>query len=182
MDERDPATPGTPSAGTPSLGTPSLARTPDGRSWDQTGSLLVLREVLARSQRLHRAVAQRAGLTDRELEAMAHLAREALGPAEVARRLDVSTAASTGIVDRLVARGHAERRPHPGDRRRTEVHVTDSGRREAAAHLRPMFVALDELDRGFSDADRAVVERYLRGVLEAFDRVLEPDEQDPRQG
>lgn len=142
------------------------------RSWDQTGSLLALREVLARGQRLNRVVARRSGLTERELEAMAHLSREALGPAEVARRLDVSTAASTGIVDRLVARGHAERRPHPDDRRRTEVHVTDSGRSEASSHLRPMFTALDGLDRSFTDEERAVVERYLRGVLEAFDAVL----------
>ncbi|WP_185995535.1 MarR family winged helix-turn-helix transcriptional regulator [Nocardioides campestrisoli] len=143
--------------------------------WDQTGSLLALRAVLDRTLRLHHAVANRAGLSDRELEAMAHLSREPLGPAEVARRLDVSTAASTGIVDRLVARGHAERRPHAGDRRRTEVHVTESGRREASGHLRPMFTALDELDRGFSAQEREVVERYLRGVLAALDAVIEQE-------
>lgn len=153
-------------------GTPAT-RGSTPRPWDQTGSLLALREVLARSQQLNRTVARRARMSDRELEAMAHLSREALGPAEVARRLDVSTAASTGIVDRLVARGHAERRPHPDDRRRTEVHVTDSGRSEASGHLLPMFVALDRLDRSFTDEERVVVERYLRGVLEAFDAVIE---------
>lgn len=145
-------------------------------TWDQTGSLVALRDLLAVAQRLQRTVADRAGLSERELEAMAHLAREPLGPAEVARRLDVSTAASTGIVDRLVARGHAERRPHPCDRRRTVVHVTPSGRQEASTHLRPMFDALASLDAGFSADERAVVERYLRGVLDAFDQVLGRDD------
>lgn len=143
--------------------------------WNESGSLVALRELLAQGARLTHVVARRAGLSDREMTALEHLSREPLGPAEVARRLDVSTAASTGIVDRLVARGHAERRPHAQDRRRTEVHVTDSGRREAVSHLMPMFVALDRLDRSFTAEEREVVERYLRGVMEAFDEVFSAD-------
>ena len=103
-----------------------------------------------------------------------HLAREQIGPAEVARRLEVSTAAATGIVDRLVSRGHVERRPHAADRRRTELVLTESGRGEVVGHLLPMFIALDQLDRGFTGEERAVVERYLRGAIAAFERVLEP--------
>ena len=75
----------------------------------------------------------------------------------------MSTAASTGIVDRLVAHGHVERRPHPDDRRRTTVHVTDSGREEVLGLLLPMFVELARLDAAFTDEERAVVARYLRG-------------------
>ncbi|WP_101522994.1 MarR family winged helix-turn-helix transcriptional regulator [Nocardioides houyundeii] len=143
--------------------------------WDQTGSLLALRQVLAESARMGNVVARRAGLSHRELTALEHLSREPLGPAELARRLDVTTAAATGIVDRLAERGHVERHAHAEDRRRTEVRVTDSGRGEAVGHLMPMFVALDRLDRSFSADERAVVERYLRGVLEAFDAVITAD-------
>ena len=75
-------------------------------------------------------------------------------------------------MDRLVSRGHVERQPHPGDRRRTELVLTDSGRREVVGHLMPMFVALDRLDRSFTEEERVVVERYLRGALAAFDQVL----------
>jgi DNA-binding MarR family transcriptional regulator len=137
-------------------------------------TLVALRELLARGARLRHVVARRAGLSDHELVALDHLSQEALGPAEVARRLDVSTAAATGIVDRLVARGHAERRPHPGDRRRLEVHLTDSGRTEVVGHLMPMLVALDRLDSGFTEEERRVVERYLVGALAALDEVIEP--------
>lgn len=138
----------------------------------QSASLDALREVVAAGGKVRRAVARRAGLGETELLALQHLMPGSLGPAEVARLLEVSTAASTGIVDRLAARGHVERRPHPDDRRRIDVHVTDSGRAEVVALLMPMFVQLARLDAEFDDAERAVVTRYLQGALEAFDAVL----------
>jgi DNA-binding MarR family transcriptional regulator len=138
-----------------------------------TPSLAALRDLVTTGARVNHVVARRAGLSESELVTLEHLSRERIGPAEVARRLEVSTAAATGIVDRLVARGHVERRPHAADRRRTELVITDSGRAEAVGHLMPMFEALDRLDRSFSDEERAVVERYLRGAVAAFEEVLE---------
>ena len=140
-------------------------------SWRQTGSLVALREAIEAGSRVRHVVARRAGLSDSELVALQHLVRGPLGPAELARILDVSTAASTGVVDRLADRGHVERHPHVGDRRRTEVRVTRSGREEVLAHLLPMFTALDAWDRSFTDDERALVERYLRGVRAAFEQV-----------
>src|SRR5688572_11560767 len=96
------------------------------RGWDQTASLIALRELLTTGARLNHVFTRRAGLSESELVTLEHLSRERIGPAEVARRLEVSTAAATGIVDRLVGRGHVERHPHPGDRRRTELVMTDS--------------------------------------------------------
>jgi DNA-binding MarR family transcriptional regulator len=139
--------------------------------WKQTGSLLALREAIARGGRLRHLIARRAGLSESDLVAMEHLMRGPLGPADLARRLEVSTAAATGLVDRLVQRGHVERHPHEVDRRRTDVEVTPSGREEVLANLLPMFVALDRMDRSFSDDERAVVERYLRGVIAAFEEL-----------
>ncbi|MDI6912346.1 MarR family transcriptional regulator [Nocardioides sp.] len=143
-------------------------------AWRQTGSLVALREAIEAGARVRHVVARRAGLSDSELIALQHLVRTALGPAELARILDISTAASTGVVDRLAERGHVERHPHAEDRRRTDVRVTASGREEVLAHLLPMFTALDTWDRSFTDAERALVERYLRGVREAFERVAGP--------
>ena len=139
-----------------------------------TPTLVALRDLVTTGARVNHVVARRAGLSESELVTLEHLSREQIGTAEVARRLEVSTAAATGIVDRLVARGHVERRPHAADRRRTELVITDSGRGEVVGHLLPMFVALGRLDRSFSAEERAVVERYLRGAVEAFERVLEP--------
>lgn len=142
---------------------------PEG--WEETGSLEALRQLVVAGSRVNHVVARRAGMSLTELATLEHLTREQIGPAEVARRLEVSTAAATGIVDRLVAHGHVERRAHPEDRRRTQLVLTESGRREVVGQLLPMFIALDRLDRGFTDEERAVVERYLRGAIEAFEQV-----------
>ena len=146
---------------------------PPPSGWDESGTLTALRELVTAGARVNHVVARRAGISDTELVTLEHLSREQIGPAEVARRLEVSTAAATGIVDRLVSRGHVERRPHAADRRRTELVLTESGRREVVGHLLPMFISLDQLDRGFTAEERAVVERYLRGAAAAFERVLE---------
>jgi len=142
--------------------------------WEQTESLRELTALLAASARLVRVVARRAGLSETELVALQHLAREPIGPAEVARRLDVSTAAATGIADRLEARGHLRREPHPDDRRRTALVITDSGRQEMTEHLVSMFVALDRLDRDLDPHDRAAITAYLRGATAALESVLAP--------
>lgn len=141
---------------------------------DPPATMQALRDLVRASVALRQAVVRRSGLTETELVALEHLTLGAAGPAELARRLDVSTAASTGIVDRLEARGHIRRQPHGVDRRRTEVHLTDSGRAEVLSHLRPMLASLRALDEQFDAAERAVVERYLRGATAAFALISQP--------
>jgi DNA-binding MarR family transcriptional regulator len=138
----------------------------------QTSTLQLLRRLLDAAGRVTPAVARRAGMTHHELTALELLVRDVHGPSDLARHLGVTTAAASGIVDRLVARGHVERVPHPDDRRRTQVVMTDSGRAELVSHLLPMFRSLTELDQDLDDHDRAVVDRYLAGALAAVEHIL----------
>lgn len=144
--------------------------------WEQTGSLLALRECTESAARVRGAVARRAGLSESEVGALQHLMSEPLGPAELSRRLRVSTAAGTGIVDRLAGHGHVTRQAHPDDRRRTQVLVTASARAEVFGLMFPMLSALRELDASFDADERAVVERYLRGAAAAFREITDPPE------
>ncbi len=139
-----------------------------------SGATLALRDLVEAGALLRHVVARRARLSETEMTTLDHLSRAPLGPAEVARLLEVSTAASTGIVDRLVDRGHAERRAHPVDRRRVEVHLTASGRRELLQQLGPMIAGLAALEASFDAAELAVVERYLRGAIDALEAVTHP--------
>ncbi|WP_193610494.1 MarR family winged helix-turn-helix transcriptional regulator [Nocardioides lijunqiniae] len=134
-----------------------------------------VQDLVVAALEVRRAVARRSGLSDLELAALEHVVTEPSSPGELARLLKVTTGASTGVVDRLEQRGHVQRRAHESDRRRTVVHVTPSGRTEIVDHLRPMLVALTELDEGLSDTEREVVERYLRGVIAAFGQVSDGD-------
>ena len=136
-----------------------------------TTTLQLLRELIDAAQRSGPALARRTKLTHNELTALEQLTRHQWGPGELADHLGVTSAAASGIVDRLVSRGHVERRPHAADGRRTQVVLTDSGRQEVLGHLMPMFLALDELDRSLTEEERAVVDRYLERAIDAIRRV-----------
>lgn len=137
-------------------------------AWEQTPSVEALRAVVNAGARVRPAVARRSGLTETEISTLERLIAGPVGFAELARLLEVSTAAATGIGDRLEGHGHAVRRAHPSDRRRVELHITDSGREEVLGQLLPMFRALAELDARFSPGEREVVARYLQGAIAAF--------------
>jgi DNA-binding MarR family transcriptional regulator len=138
---------------------------PDYRT---SGSLDALQELVDVAAQVPHEVARQAGLSTSELHSLRHLMDTPMGPVELARALGVTSAASSGVVDRLVARGHAERRPHADDGRRTEVVITESGRVEVFTRLAPMFAALAQLDSSLGDDERELVERYLRGATAAM--------------
>ncbi|GAA4820099.1 MarR family winged helix-turn-helix transcriptional regulator [Nocardioides caeni] len=151
------------------------------RAWHESGSLEALRDLLRAAVQVRQTVSRRAGLSEVELASLEELSLHSVGPAALARQVDVSTAAATGIIDRLSSRGHVERVPDPDDRRRTQLHLTESGSAEMRRHLLPMFTRLAALDADFTAAELAVVERYLRSALDALDAVIATapdDEQD----
>jgi len=79
---------------------------------------------------------------------------EPLSPHEIAKRLIVSRATITGLVDSLERRAFVNRRPHPTDRRMLLVEITDKGR-QVADEFRPIvhrhhwvwFEPLDEKEK-----------------------------------
>jgi len=141
-------------------------------NWRLTGTLAALQELVEVAEAVPAIVARQAGLSTSELHSLRHLMRGPMGPVDLAKVLGVTSAASSGVVDRLCSHGHAVRRAHPDDGRRTEVVITDSGRAEVTARMRPMFVGLAELDATLSDDERVVVERYLRGATAAINNLM----------
>lgn len=163
-------------------GTSSIARndTADTTGTDTSVSMglpiatpvVRVRELTRLGVRLQHVSSRRTGLSPADLSAVSILVREVVGPAALARKLDVSTAAATGIVDRLVARGVVERRPIPGDRRRTALHITDLGRIEYTRHLRVMVEGLSAIDDEFSAEELAVVARYLARAVAVIEEAV----------
>lgn len=157
---------------TTSASEPSLPHSTWTEGWQPSPSLLALRHLLETSRRMTPALARRAGLTHTELDLLQHVMEEPTGPSELAQRLGVTSAAASGIVDRLAARGHVQREPHPTDRRRTVVTPTPSGREEVLGHLMPMFVELAQLDASLTEEERALVTRFLTTADRAVGRLL----------
>lgn len=153
-------------------GTPGEPNSQWVEDWQRSATLDALRALLATAARATPAIARRADLSHHEMAVLEHVMEHPTGPSDLATRLGVTSAAASGIVDRLVARGHAERQPHPTDRRRTVVACTASGREELLGHLMPMFVELASLDARLSPADRQVVLRFLQDADRAIKRIL----------
>lgn len=124
----------------------------------------LVRELTRLGARLQHVTSRRTGLSPADLSALDVLSEDVMGPAQLARSLDVTTAAATGIVDRLVARGHVERRATVGDRRRVDLHITAEGLDAHREHLRRMVEGLTALDAAFDADELSVVERYLEGA------------------
>ena len=134
----------------------------------ESSTLSLLRTLTSLSEQAGPAVARRADLTRNELRALEHLMEQPMGPGELGRLLGVSSAAASGIIDRLEARGHAQRASHASDGRRTSVTISASGRGEVVGFLMPMFRELAVLDAGLSETDRVVVDRFLQGAVRAL--------------
>lgn len=70
----------------------------------------------------------------------------------------------TRMVDRLVAEGLVIRTPAGGDRRRVHVHLTDDGRRRAAALVADAKRNEAEALASYSEAERAALKATLRDL------------------
>ena len=135
-------------------------------------TLEALDELIRAAASVEPAVARRAGLSTSELQALRYLVDGSRGPVELSHLLGVTSAASSGVVDRLAARGHVRRRPHPDDGRRTQVEITGSGRQALDSLLEPMQARLADVDASLGEDERAAVGRYLTRVTEVLRSTL----------
>lgn len=128
-----------------------------------------LQVLLRASDLVSRGMARRLGVNMTDLAALTHLlGAQPMGPAELGALLDLSSASTTALTQRLEAMGHVERRPHPNDRRRLVLEPTDHARQEAFALLVPLLAGMHAVAGTLTPAEQAVVERWLTGATEVF--------------
>ena len=95
-------------------------------------------------------------------------AGEPLSPTEIARRLIVTTASVTSLLDTLERRGLVERRPDPADRRRLLVAITPPAQDLVRQYV-PEVVALQgAVMNGISEEDRQQLIAVLTRIREAI--------------
>lgn len=134
-----------------------------------------LHAIVTLSRDFERHVGQALMVNSTDLAAMEHLMTEgSLTPSELSRRLDISTAATTLVVDRLVALNHVRRHPHPHDRRKVVVVPEPRSVTLAFAELLPVIGGVAALEATMPEAERAVVEAFLSRVVTIYVDALEP--------
>ncbi|WP_241978717.1 MULTISPECIES: MarR family winged helix-turn-helix transcriptional regulator [Cryobacterium] len=174
MDERRKFVPGseTGASGAPAGVTPATAARPGPAAASLPPAAAIgvcLHEIVQLSRAFERQVGQALEVNSTDLSAMEHLMQEGpLTPSELSRRLDISTAATTLVVDRLVALGHAQRHPHASDRRKVVVVPAPSSVVRAFEELRPVIGGVAALAEDLSAAERNVVAEFLARVVGVY--------------
>ncbi len=128
-----------------------------------------LREILELTEAFEKHLGDELTVNATDLEAMEQLIIDGpLGPTDLARRLGVSTAAATTVVDRLAALGHVSRQPNPSDRRGILVVPEPRSVEKAMATLMPMILGIDRVLLDFSADEQATITAYLDKVAAAY--------------
>ncbi|MFJ1759209.1 MarR family winged helix-turn-helix transcriptional regulator [Amycolatopsis sp. NPDC088138] len=128
---------------------------------------LALRELLALAHDVQQALARRLALGPTDVQALQHLAGGGpMGTVDLAHALKIRSASATVLVDRLESAGHVRRGPHPSDRRRITLTVTEPARAEIRAALAPLVDAITRLTEGLEPDHAESVARFLGATTE----------------
>lgn len=129
-----------------------------------------LRNLTLRQQRFERYLGRRLRVDAAGLAVMDHLVNVGpTTPTDLARRLDASTAATTLVIDRLVAGGHATREPHPTDRRKVIVTPAEHWGATAYEHVAPVVEGVTDAAAELSPREQAVVAAFLERIVGVYD-------------
>lgn len=132
-----------------------------------------MRAITAESDRIGRHFARQNNVSGSDFHALLHImvaetAGEPLSAAQLRRRMDVSPAAITYLVDRMIDAGHLRREPDPHDRRKTLLRSEKRGMTLARSFFTPLGAALRSGLAGLSDRDLAAAHRVFSVMIEVM--------------
>lgn len=157
--------------------------TTDAAPWKKRGvheSTALLRLILRISEEFTGYMGEQLTVNPTDLAAMQHLIMDGpMSPTQLARKLKLSTAAATVVVDRLTKVGHVTRAPHPSDRRGIVIQPAEASVARAMNTLMPMIMGIDRVIHDFSPEEQETITRYLRKVVEVYRSSLPPGSEPP---
>lgn len=135
-----------------------------------------VRRVAEAVEALQHAWAEAAALHRSELSAVTHLASvgRPLTMRELADRVALSPGATTAVVDRLIARGHAVRGRDPADGRRVTVALSSQAEALGGRFFGELAGRVREVLDRFDGEELDVLERFLAQLPSAIAPDLPP--------
>ncbi|ALE93476.1 hypothetical protein AOC05_16015 [Arthrobacter alpinus] len=153
------------------------------------GQLLVsMREFSLESDRYVERAAYLHGLHRTDLNALGFLIRpdladNAMTPGKLGDALNLSSPATTALVDRLEKTGHVNRKRSETDRRKIQLAMTDHARTVGRQLFSPLAIAMSEPLKHYLPEELAVVQRFLAemtaATVAARESLTEPQEDAP---
>jgi DNA-binding MarR family transcriptional regulator len=132
-----------------------------------------MREVTARSDRVGRYFARQHNVSGNDFHALLHVmvaetAGTPLTMAQLRQRMDVSPAAITYLVDRMIDAGHVRREADPRDRRKALLRYEASGMELARGFFTPLGVHLRAALADLPDDDLVAAHRVFAAMIAAM--------------
>lgn len=93
------------------------------------------------------------------------------GMSEISERFDVSAAAASQLVDKLVQAGYIERTEDPHDRRAKLLKLSDNGAKLVDDGFQQRYRWMDELTSQFSAAEQTKISEALTLLTEAAQKL-----------
>jgi DNA-binding MarR family transcriptional regulator len=116
-----------------------------------------------------RAARSALGVGSTEMTALLHLFTEGTStPTELAARLQITTASVTELMERLRRAGLAQRSPHPHDRRKVILSLTDTATERVGELFGRIAISTARCTSLLSVDERAAVLRFLHDLTLAY--------------
>lgn len=124
-----------------------------------------VRDLVLAGERYRTGAGRRRGLSPTAVTTLTHLDLDgAQTPTELARRVDISSASVTELLDKLQDSGYVCRRPHPRDRRKLLIELTDTGCEQIEEIFRTFAARVEPLTAGIPRGDLAAVLGFVRAA------------------
>lgn len=145
---------------------------PDATRIGSVDVLNLLRRYRAADQEMRRRTRDSMGMGETDLLALRYVLKAEregalLTPGMLAKRIRISTASTTVLIDRLERSGHLARRPHPTDRRSLVVVSTTGSDAEVRETLGRMHRAMIDVADSLDPDELRAVARFLAGMIDA---------------
>jgi DNA-binding MarR family transcriptional regulator len=132
-----------------------------------------MRAVTAQSDRIGRYFARQNNVSNNDFHALLHVmvaetAGAPLTMAQLRQRMDVSPAAITYLVDRMIDAGHVRREADPADRRKALLRYENSGMELARTFFSPLSVHLRHTLAELPDTELIAAHRVFTAMIAAM--------------
>lgn len=133
-----------------------------------------VRAMNAESDQIGRLFAGRHDVAANDFRALLHImvaesAGTPLTAGELRKRMGMSGAAITYLVERMIASGHLRRESDPADRRKVILRVAEHGIHVARGFFTPLAEQTRIALAGFSDAELRAAHRTFTALIDAMD-------------
>ena len=147
--------------------------------------LQAMREYRAAESAMRLRTRESMGMGERDVLALRYLleadrAGTPMSPRDLARKLGISSASTTTLLDRLSRSGHVARRPHPTDRRALVIVATDEADCEVRSTLGAVHERMMRAARALTAEEAATVTAFLHAMTEAVGATDESPLEDRR--